>query len=348
VIEDDRPICRREGCDLPTMRGQGKRFCSDEHRDLNAADVIAAEAERKRRKRPVCRREGCDRPRRAGKGNVYCSEECRARPCEACGAPIAGSGRFCSDACRFPVLSATCIVCAIAFVYPKITTERHVCDDCQGIPELWKPAWERAARRLPCSREGCDRPRLAGSGRRFCSEECAAPRCIECGEPSGTITRRAKCADCRRPTEAAKCRACGDVFEYVRLGPKPRTLCDPCKDARSVAWWSTQPKTSTRPRREVVLERDGWICWLCEEPIQDLPKTEAWTNAYGTADHIRPREWGGEDSYRNVRAAHFGCNRARGSRWDGLSGYGSDEGREAWERLGAEPYELRRSEEASS
>lgn len=60
-----------------------------------------------------------------------------------------------------------------------------------------------------------------------------------------------------------------------------------------------------------VLDRDGWTCQLCLEPIDPQP---ADLRSKGSVDHIVPLALGGHDVLSNIRAAHVGCNSAAGAR----------------------------------
>lgn len=63
--------------------------------------------------------------------------------------------------------------------------------------------------------------------------------------------------------------------------------------------------------RAAVLERDGWRCQLCGEPIDPYLPPGSHDDA-GTADHIIPVLAGGAwHDPANLRAAHVRCNRAR-------------------------------------
>lgn len=56
--------------------------------------------------------------------------------------------------------------------------------------------------------------------------------------------------------------------------------------------------------------RDGWVCWLCEAPVDpDAPPGSA---GAGTVDHVVPRSRGGSSDPSNLRLAHRRCNGARG------------------------------------
>lgn len=75
-------------------------------------------------------------------------------------------------------------------------------------------------------------------------------------------------------------------------------------DLKSYRWQQVRLK---------VLERDGWICWLCGLPIdRGAPPRSRWS---ASVDHIVPRSKGGNLlDPANLRAAHHGHNSARGNR----------------------------------
>jgi 5-methylcytosine-specific restriction endonuclease McrA len=64
--------------------------------------------------------------------------------------------------------------------------------------------------------------------------------------------------------------------------------------------------------RLLVFERDGWICKLCDQPIDStlrLPHLKA-----ATLDHIVPVAEGGAHTYDNVWTAHAECNFLKGDK----------------------------------
>lgn len=100
--------------------------------------------------------------------------------------------------------------------------------------------------------------------------------------------------------------------------------CVTCGKASSGGRCAAHPKVDTRGTRQQrgydaeyyalvpqVLERDGWVCQLCLLPIyKEKPRTR-WAPS---ADHITPLSKGGQNALYNLRAAHYGCNSARGNR----------------------------------
>lgn len=64
--------------------------------------------------------------------------------------------------------------------------------------------------------------------------------------------------------------------------------------------------------RFVVFERDGYICGLCDAPIDMDAKPKSPLSP--SLDHIIPLSRGGAHSYENAQAAHLFCNISKGAR----------------------------------
>jgi 5-methylcytosine-specific restriction endonuclease McrA len=65
-------------------------------------------------------------------------------------------------------------------------------------------------------------------------------------------------------------------------------------------------------RLEVVGERDGWLCGLCEAPVDVDAR---WPDPRSASiDHVVPVSVGGEHTYGNVQLAHLACNMSKGAR----------------------------------
>lgn len=64
--------------------------------------------------------------------------------------------------------------------------------------------------------------------------------------------------------------------------------------------------------REEVFARNNWTCHLCGGAI---PHDAKWPDVLsGQVDHIVPLAKGGDHSWANVAAAHFGCNAGKRDR----------------------------------
>lgn len=53
-------------------------------------------------------------------------------------------------------------------------------------------------------------------------------------------------------------------------------------------------------------ERDGWVCQLCDLPVD--PATPTLDPLGATLDHIHPVSRGGPHVESNLQLAHRGCN----------------------------------------
>jgi 5-methylcytosine-specific restriction endonuclease McrA len=56
--------------------------------------------------------------------------------------------------------------------------------------------------------------------------------------------------------------------------------------------------------RQVVFERDGWVCGICGQGVDPLT---------ASVDHIVPLAAGGTHEPSNVQTAHMACNRQKGA-----------------------------------
>jgi len=64
--------------------------------------------------------------------------------------------------------------------------------------------------------------------------------------------------------------------------------------------------------RLAVFERDGWMCGICELPVDRDAK---WPDPGApTLDHVVPMSRGGGHVLANVQLGHFYCNTVKGNR----------------------------------
>jgi 5-methylcytosine-specific restriction endonuclease McrA len=81
---------------------------------------------------------------------------------------------------------------------------------------------------------------------------------------------------------------------------------------RAIAAGATEVDRSITISR--LLERDSHICGICGFAISKAPNNRSES---ASIDHIIPLKLGGQHTWGNVRAAHFGCNNSKGNRKDG-------------------------------
>lgn len=125
------------------------------------------------------------------------------------------------------------------------------------------------------------------------------------------------CSVCGQQHTNKSSRYCSDKCRRLISGRSKMTST--VKDRMIVALFyklhpdfdDTQLKIETFSRVE-ILERDGWSCHICGNPIDRDAKLNS--TGYGTVDHLIPLIEGGEHTRANVKAAHQGCNSRKHNR----------------------------------
>lgn len=196
-------------------------------------------------------------------------------------------------------------------------------------------------------------PRLAGhkaGDHSLCNPDSPGHgTCSLCGKTvqvnrTSASPERRRCLDCRRAQPRRQvqplprvCDLCGE--SYV---PKPMHRPDQrwCSKSCTTAWrngarppYERQVVTGmarkvalARERRlrhaqtwdgitdEEILDRDGWRCQIPDCKRRSIRKDLKYPHPRSKSiDHIVPLSLGGDDTAVNKRAAHFGCNVARGN-----------------------------------
>lgn len=64
-----------------------------------------------------------------------------------------------------------------------------------------------------------------------------------------------------------------------------------------------------RKKLELVTERDGGVCWICNEPVN--AETGPSDPERSSLDHVHERAAGGSNGIDNLRLAHAVCNEMR-------------------------------------
>lgn len=210
--------------------------------------------------------------------------------CRGCDKLIFQSGRgrpkkWCSEACRVRAFregrsgskasAAELQAKADAKAALLAATADVVCEVCGGEVR-------RSASGIPfkyCSRS--------------CSNKAVRVRAVEEG-------RVCSVDGCGRAVSAKG--LCGSHYsiEWGRLNPDKRSARAHRYRARKLAAFVEDVG------RVEVLERDGWVCHICGEPIdKELTFPH---RLYGTLDHVIPLNKGGLHCLDNVKAAHWICN----------------------------------------
>lgn len=247
------------------------------------------------------------------------------RACKNCGKPFpprGGGGKpqvHCSDVCR----RAYARTRSNARKFAKRPTE---CEQCGGAIEQSTVGAPKRFCASKCKRKFHNRKRARA---RVASPRPAKRPCAQCGEVFRPKRRdRMYCYNASCPVAAYR--------ERKRQGLQPRIVererkCDGCGTPYTAkhprARWCSKKcaqrektRRSNRRKRGLapgdysdrqVFEKDDWICWLCHKEIQ---AGAAWPDPKcSTVDHMLPILYGGDDDFENARAAHWGCNRERGT-----------------------------------
>lgn len=160
---------------------------------------------------------------------------------------------------------------------------------------------------------------------RFCSLTCRddwrARQATERRLPVGPVPRTYCTLPPRHPARrripaprawvAGTCTECGSPFIDNQLTAR---FCSPecAKRMHRRAWKERTDRAVPADVRAYVYERDGWTCWLCNEPIRrDVQAPHPLSHS---VDHLVPQSRGGRHEAANLRAAHLLCNALRSDR----------------------------------
>jgi len=176
---------------------------------------------------------------------------------------------------------------------------------------------QRLARHLsgnPDYVRNCDACEIEFSTRikaqRFCSYDCR-----QNGYKVQTKLER----DANRKSEFVyDCDMCGEkIIRSIPLGGKRRYHPDCAKKSQQANYRKKTVKRQgiVKPAyiwHELVLETYGFICYLCDSPIDmQLPRT---SKRGATIDHVVPISRGGVDELENLRLVHWECNNRKSNK----------------------------------
>jgi 5-methylcytosine-specific restriction endonuclease McrA len=173
---------------------------------------------------------------------------------------------------------------------------------------------------LTCEHCGIEFERRKGGGppATYCTQNCRAraadARKLARGDALYYPSRRVHIRDCDY---------CGKT--YVGKTNLSRFCADNCKklnryhngsgkgeQAQRYANRRNGEKSGCRMAPEDLAERDGWVCALCDHPID--PKASRRSRDGATIDHILAIALGGKHEADNLQLAHQGCNARKGAR----------------------------------
>ena len=180
------------------------------------------------------------------------------------------------------------------------------------------------APKVYCSRKCCMRVQNRRSRRRIAPVVVARSTCRECGVDFAP--KRAASVYCsracytagnkKRPKfvrETRTCVECGASYEAWRYDQ--RFCQNSCAHAFHCRAHMNRARGGIVHAAYIdrdIFDRDGWVCWLCEEPVD--PSISRRDRLGATIDHVVPLSKGGADDPVNLRLAHRHCNNTKSTR----------------------------------
>lgn len=160
-----------------------------------------------------------------------------------------------------------------------------------------------------------------GRRRRFCSDACKKQKAASNDRLYETPAYKAAYLARGR---GKPCRYCGERFvrkgpkrfcsmrcfaDHIRTHPSPKAARAAEASRRRARKRTTQIERFTKVE---IYERDGWICQICDEPIDRAVEPPHHMSA--SLDHRIALANGGAHTRENVQCAHWICNSRKGAR----------------------------------
>lgn len=145
-------------------------------------------------------------------------------------------------------------------------------------------------------------------------------RCVRCGRLSEVP--RARAADGTMTRDGPFCTRCWGHYERRHNPAYVAATTAGRRKYEALLRGATPPGVTIY--LDAVAERDGWICQLCDEPVD--PEADRHSAAGASMDHRIPVSRGGTHTMDNVQLAHRGCNSRKKDRLPGeRPKYGSED-----------------------
>lgn len=237
-----------------------------------------------------------------GKPQVRCSKKCRQK--------VANANFIKKNA---PVRTTACAECAAPIVQAERGRPRRFCsDECKA--RVGNRAQNR--RRQPV-RQDAERA-CAHCGKSFAPTRRDQMYCPP-GPGSYCVqkayeARKAAGEPPRQVEQIKVCVECGNEFTAFKSNAKwCSSTCRIRTNGRNASRRRGASPPDWKPYVDRdIFERDGWICQLCQQPVDRRARRTHPDGA--TIDHTVPLSRGGADEPANVVTAHWRCNRDKGNR----------------------------------
>lgn len=204
----------------------------------------------------------------------------------------------------------TCAICGISFV-AKSAAAKYCGSKCRvlarpGLPPLY---CADCSKRIPNSKTS------APQGKARCSDCINGGRGYYIDERGGRWSHGGsaysvgcRCSVCQDAQADAMRRYKKKV--RVERGVSPSTLFKRHYRERTGVRYRMAPSDWIDPKVRVeIYERDGWVCHLCDDPVDCVADFN--DDFAPSLDHLKPRSKGGSDDPKNLKTAHRLCNSRR-------------------------------------
>jgi hypothetical protein len=172
-----------------------------------------------------------------------------------------------------------------------------------------------------CGKELPERARGArGPAKKYCNGSCKA-RASRLRDPERAARWRATVAKNKlKPKVELLCAYCREMYEAARKDSRHCGKPNCKRRYRNVrmAYYNSLRRAQLRVqtidsfRTIDVYNRDGWICQLCQDPVDHTLEFPDPMSA--SLDHKKPLIKGGEHSVYNCQQAHLRCNQKKATK----------------------------------
>jgi len=193
-------------------------------------------------------------------------------------------------------------------------------------------ASEQKTKHQKCTVDGCDgKPR---SGRSvYCEMHYGRIRrtgtlettqdtnyydaCVYCDKPSSGLKfcdARCRARHNRGNPRFKQCVMCGSTYEPLNDGIDPVTCSEACDIGKTRHYQAVRRGAKRAERFTVVsiMDRDGWVCGICGDPVS---KDLKWPHPMSASlDHIVPVSKGGPHTRLNTQCSHLTCNQKKSAK----------------------------------
>lgn len=251
--------------------------------------------------------------------------------CLTCNTPLpergirrGGHQKYCSVVCRnraygkpCNTYSDTCLNCNAPNPQTRIGRTGRPTNYCSITCRRshdWQKQKSQLILNVPDRIVNCDSCGTVFTTRRKAQRFCS----YDCRQSDYRFAGFAKRAESKKTVFEYECDLCKElIIRYSPLGGHKRYHPECSKIAEQARYRKKTVKRQSNAKPsgvyvEQLIERDGYLCYLCQEPIDmKVPRT---SKRGATVDHVIPLSRGGSDEMDNLKLAHWICNNKKSNK----------------------------------